>query len=159
MSKRKGGKKTVTTTPNLPVEQTKKIMVAEQTSIESLHVGPLPPPDVFAGYDRTCPGAAERILNMAERQASHRQELEKMALKSQSRNSLFGLISGTFIGLAGIGASTYIAVMGHSLEGMGTMIASLAALVGVYVYGKHSNREEMIEKQKLMNSVDSEQES
>lgn len=42
--------------------------------------GPLPPPDFFEQYEATLPGAAERILQMAERQASHRQGAEPLAL-------------------------------------------------------------------------------
>lgn len=34
--------------------------------------GPLPHPDSFAGYENTLPGAADRILSMAEKEQNHR---------------------------------------------------------------------------------------
>jgi uncharacterized membrane protein len=39
--------------------------------------GILPPPEYLEYYDRILPGAAERIIAMAEKQAEHRQFLEK----------------------------------------------------------------------------------
>ena len=39
--------------------------------------GPLPPPEMLAQYEEILPGAAERILSMAERQAEHRQKMEQ----------------------------------------------------------------------------------
>ena len=39
--------------------------------------GPLPPPEMLAQYEEILPGAAERILSMAERQAEHRQKMER----------------------------------------------------------------------------------
>jgi uncharacterized membrane protein len=42
--------------------------------------GPLPPSPMFREYEDALPGAADRILGMAERQAEHRQEWEKSAL-------------------------------------------------------------------------------
>jgi uncharacterized membrane protein len=44
--------------------------------------GPLPQSGDFAAYERTLPGAADRILKMAENQASHRQTLERRALSA-----------------------------------------------------------------------------
>jgi len=39
--------------------------------------GPLPPPALLKQYEENFPGAAERIFKMAEKQAEHRQTLEK----------------------------------------------------------------------------------
>jgi len=47
---------------------------------EMRYQGPIPPVEDFAGYVRILPGAADRILKMAENQAGHRQTLERRAL-------------------------------------------------------------------------------
>lgn len=48
------------------------------TRVEALAMqGPLPPPDILSGYDAIVPGAAERILAMAEKQNDHRIEMEQ----------------------------------------------------------------------------------
>ena len=40
--------------------------------------GPLPPPDMLAHYNQLSPGFAERILQLAEREAESRHSLERM---------------------------------------------------------------------------------
>lgn len=39
--------------------------------------GPLPPPDALARYEQICPGFADRIVALAEREAENRQRLER----------------------------------------------------------------------------------
>lgn len=53
--------------------------------------GPLPPPHILEGYEKIQSGAADRIIKMAEQQASHRQELEKSVIKSNIKNEHIGM--------------------------------------------------------------------
>lgn len=46
------------------------------------HMGPIPAPDVLAGYEQVLPGAAERILAMAERQQENRLAFESQQLRA-----------------------------------------------------------------------------
>lgn len=39
--------------------------------------GPLPPPDALQRYEQICPGFADRIVALAEREAENRQRLER----------------------------------------------------------------------------------
>ncbi|PIQ30327.1 MAG: hypothetical protein COS35_13425 [Zetaproteobacteria bacterium CG02_land_8_20_14_3_00_50_9] len=41
-----------------------------------MHSGPLPAPEDFAKYENILPGAAERILSMAENEARHRHTID-----------------------------------------------------------------------------------
>src|SRR5258705_11795241 len=41
------------------------------TQTQTIYQGPLPPPENFAAYEHVLPGAADRILKMAENQAAH----------------------------------------------------------------------------------------
>jgi uncharacterized membrane protein len=43
--------------------------------------GPLPPPEILAQYNEIVPGAAERILKMAEEQSAHRRGLEDKTIR------------------------------------------------------------------------------
>ena len=79
--------------------------------------GPLPPPDLFAKYEQVCPGAADRILRMAEDQSKHRQELEKKIVKSNSRDSLAGIICGLLIGITTIISGAFVAAHGQPWPG------------------------------------------
>jgi uncharacterized membrane protein len=66
--------------------------------------GPLPPPEAFQRYELVLPGAAERILAMAERQAEHRQGLEARVIKSNVTGERIGQVFGLVIALAAIAA-------------------------------------------------------
>jgi uncharacterized membrane protein len=48
------------------------------TEISQSFSGPLPHPDVLRKFNEIIPGAAERIIKMAEDQSIHRKELEKL---------------------------------------------------------------------------------
>jgi len=43
--------------------------------------GPITPPELLRQYDEIVPGAADRILEMAEEQSKHRQSCERMPYK------------------------------------------------------------------------------
>ena len=47
----------------------------------------------------------------------------------------------------------YVSSAGSSLVGLATLAVGLSSLVGVFVYGKHANKEELLEKQKLMEQM------
>lgn len=54
-----------------------------QVRVETVrHEGPLPPPALLDGYEKVVPGAAERIIQLAEKEQEHRQALEKAAIQS-----------------------------------------------------------------------------
>ena len=54
-------------------EELKKLLLA----VSQEFTGPIPPPSMMEQYEKTLPGSADRILNMAENQSEHRQSLEK----------------------------------------------------------------------------------
>ncbi len=53
--------------------------------MQKFHQGPLPAPEDLAHYEQICPGSAERIIAMAERNQIHRHELEAESLKCEYR--------------------------------------------------------------------------
>ncbi len=60
---------------------------------------------------------------------------------------------GGAVALSSIVCGAHIIESGYELSGYVTMFIPLSALVGVFIYGKRANRKELIEKQKLMESV------
>jgi uncharacterized membrane protein len=102
--------------------------------------GPLPDPDMLAGYERVLPGAAERIFAMAERQAEHRQALERTVVVGGHRRAWAGLIAGAVVALAFLVASYRLIQDGHALAGTILGTVDLTALVTVFVLGRASQR-------------------
>ncbi|MFH1489677.1 MAG: DUF2335 domain-containing protein [Pseudomonadota bacterium] len=126
---------------SIPAHSSKGQHSVQQATL-AIHEGPLPTPDLLAGYDDIVPGAAERIITMAEEQERHRHDLEKIVVKAGARDSLLGLIFGLIIGMTTILGGTYSVVSGHPTEGTILGGAGLVSLVGVFVYGSHQRRSE-----------------
>lgn len=111
-----------------------------QLQLTAIHSGPLPPPKQLSEYEEICPGAAERIIRMAESQIAHRQELEKLTLRANARNSLLGICCGFIIGMSCIVGGIIIALHGLSMVGFGSLLAGLTSLVAVFVYGRRHRK-------------------
>ncbi|BAH07908.1 DUF2335 domain-containing protein [Clostridium kluyveri] len=83
----------------------------------SIFTGPLPPPEIFEKYEKVCPGAADRIICMAEKQMNHRHSLEEKFLDSSSRNSIVGIISALIVSITVIVVGGVCIVKGYSISG------------------------------------------
>lgn len=135
-----------------------KVPVPNQSSSQQLsaqlaiHSGPLPHPSILEEYDRVLPGAAERILTMAESQSNHRQALETKYLGTESRNSLLGIICGLLLGLVGLSAAGICIYAGQGWPGAALGGVTLGSLVGTFVYGTSQRRIEREHKFKLSKS-------
>lgn len=108
--------------------------------------GPLPPPEVLQKFNDVVPGAAERIVRMAEEQATHRKELERKVIESDIERSKWGQILGFAIAIVGLAVSGFVAVYGNAIAGGIIGIGTLASLVGVFMYGATTRSKERIEK-------------
>lgn len=92
------------------------------------------------------PGAADRILIMAENQASHRQKLEAKVISSDVKNSKIGLFLGFVIALVALAVGCYLAINGMPWPGSLLSFGSIGSLVGIFVYGSRQRRQERAEK-------------
>jgi len=117
---------------NRPVSNSKNHLIAQrQEMMASIHQGPLPKPEDFGGYESILPGAADRILKMAEQQSIHRQKLEQSVI-------IFALI----LGLSYLFAGMYVTIKGYDWKGIALGIGGLASLVGVFIYGSSQKKRE-----------------
>ena len=116
------------------------------------HRGPLPSPKDLDEYDKIVPGAAERIISMAEEQAKHRQGLEKVVIESDIKDSKTGLYFGFIIGLVAIISGTICIVYGHSIAGGVLGGSAVPGLAAVFVYGSRQRRREREAKQQQISA-------
>ncbi len=91
----------------------------------------------LAAYEDTLPGLADRIVGMAEREAQHRQRMESRDLAMEHFHVGFGQVSALVIAIF----FGWIAYQLGQQEGKELLAAfvggvDLAALVGVFIYGK-----------------------
>ena len=103
---------------------------------ESSYSGPLPPSTELEAYDRVLPGAAERIISMAERFAAHTQHLEAEAMRQERSAQRWGRNVAAMVVLAILGTCIYALHRGH--EEFATTLGSwtIVALAAVFVAGK-----------------------
>ena len=90
-------------------EKDRKIIFKTMCAIEqsSSFKGPLPPPEVLQGYENILPGAFERILSMAEKQQTHRIDIEHKIVYGQINQSKWGQIIGAVLAIL-FGVMTFV---------------------------------------------------
>lgn len=104
--------------------------------------GPLPPPDFLMGYNKVFPGCAERIVAMAEKVSSHRQELEKVVVKGNIESERRGQERAFWLSVLVIGIGGLLIWNDKSVSGLVLIISDLVALASVFVYGRYQARKE-----------------
>jgi uncharacterized membrane protein len=105
--------------------------------------GPLPPPEVLSKYNEAVPGAAERILAMAEKQSDHRQQLERKVVDSNTFTQKVGPILGFIVAMTAVVGGIELVLKGKDGYGLAAIITALASLAGVFIYGKHEQRKQL----------------
>ena len=108
--------------------------------------GPLPHPSVLAKYNEVIPNGAERIMVMAEKQSQHRERLETAVIEGGVANQARGSYFSFILSLTAILGGVYLIHDGKSVQGLSTIIGSLTALVGAFIYSKREQKKERIEK-------------
>lgn len=101
---------------------------------------------MLARYNDVVPNGAERIVAMAESQLNHRQELERSVVRGNIKAEARGQIMALLITLLVVGSGVGLILTGHSVEGFGSILTILTALVGVFVYGRRAQRAERDDK-------------
>lgn len=107
---------------------------------QEIFVGPLPHPELLAGYERACPGSAERIVGMAEKQAGHRRSLEIKALEASIRKDWTGQIMAFSLSMTVCGGGIYLLAHGEGLGGLTALLTPLIGLAGMFLASKRESR-------------------
>jgi uncharacterized membrane protein len=98
--------------------------------------GPLPHPKHLAEYDRVLPGAANRIIAMAEKEQEHRHQWEDRSLKFDFSYSILGIILGFLIALALLILAYVSSQSGHPTVSMAFLAASTVGMVASFINGR-----------------------
>lgn len=133
------------------VPESKKEEVKEALMIirGEMYSGPIPPPEALARYEEIQPGAADRILKMAEKQQEHRMALETKAIGGQVDQSKRGQIFGFIANFLCIGAAVFFAVVCNMTKFAATFLTvTMVILVGLFLTGKNVMKKDLEEKSK-----------
>jgi uncharacterized membrane protein len=107
-----------------------------------LYAGPLPHPTMLEKFEQILPGSADRILKQAEAQTQHRILMESKVVSADIIKSYMGISFGFMLGLSGIGGGIYLATLGFDVFGPILSSGSLVTLVGAFIYGTRSRKQE-----------------
>lgn len=97
------------------------------------HRGPLPPASELRNYDLVLPGAAERILSMAEREQRHRHELESTIVGTEAALRARGQWFALAALIASLLVVTSFAAFGAPEAGAWLGGAIIVAVVGSFL--------------------------
>lgn len=133
-------------------EQLTALQVSKTTLTQ--HSGPLPHPDVLAGYEKLVPGLADRIVRMAESESAHRRDLESRFLNAQIEDNKTdrliegrGQVCALIVALVTIIGGFVIIGTGHAMAGSLLSGGTLLTLVGIFIYGRERARTAAIRPQ------------
>ena len=127
--------------PLIPAAARKRVMAKVSAIVrqEYYFKGPLPPPEMLAEYENALPGAADRIIKMAEKSLDHNCSISVQAQCDEKEDRKLGLK----LGLAALCVLTTGAVIcalyGHELFAGGLVLAEVAGVVAHFITGRSSN--------------------
>lgn len=102
-------------------------------SIVRAYSGPLPDPATLKGFEEVLPGAADRIIRMAEEESKHRHTISSRDLIQGFVLNIVGQIFALLIALAGIGGGVYCISKGYQWSGGFLGGLPILGLVWVFV--------------------------
>lgn len=114
----------------------KPVQQREITHVQEQYSGPIPPPEILNGFNQIVPGAAERILVMAEENGRHQREMEKAALTFASDTVRRGQIYGLVIGILAFTTCLVALYLGSENTAMTIGGVTITGLVTVFVTNK-----------------------
>ena len=104
-------------------------LIAEIIQVQREFSGPIPHPDIIRGYENVVPGSANRIIEMAEKQAKHRQDMESIMVRAESRDGLLGVLFAFALGIGSLVASVVVVVMVP--QGSGAISSAALGITGI----------------------------
>lgn len=125
-------------------------LTVEERSV--VYSAPLPEASQFAGYESTVQGAGERILAMAERQAGHRQHIEKWSIIGDQIRAMIGLVCGFFVAIAGLAGTVFLIFNGKEVAGSILGIGTLGSIVTSLIYGSQGKAKQMKKREQELNT-------
>ena len=110
--------------------------------LSRMHIGPLPPASEFKNYDTVLPGAADRIMTMAEREQNNRIFLQQKDLNTGSKVAVIGQLYGFLIMAGFIGLSVWFAYTGQTALAAGAILVGGLSIVARFITNPWSKSED-----------------
>lgn len=109
--------------------------------------GPIPHPTIMAKYESIHPGFADRIMSMAERQNTHRIEMEANVIPEQQRQSRLGQLFAFILSVLVIVVACILIWKEEYLYGMILLTVTVLSIAALFIKGRSSIDKDIEDKQ------------
>lgn len=125
---------TDTKKPDLQSENNPEFIVSRQ--FREIFHGPIPSPKIMEGYEEISPGAANRILKMAEKQQAHRHQMENNMLSAAASKDKRGQWFAGALAIIALASATFLGY--HDKTFVASIIGgtTIIGLCGIFALGK-----------------------
>jgi uncharacterized membrane protein len=127
------GNSVLTSIKKPPAEKKTAIFAAAAYS------GPLPDASQFQAYEMTLPGAADRIIKMAEKESEHRHKKEDKALNGMIWNERLGMLCAFILSLLLIVGGFYVVLKGNTVGGTILTGMPIAVIAIAFIRGRKNS--------------------
>jgi len=104
----------------------------------------LPPPSILRAYDEISEGAADRLIEMAEYEQSHRHEWENEALVAYGKSHRLGQVCGVFVAMGVLAASLYASeILKDNMLAMAIAVSGFVSMMVSTIFAAKNKRYEM----------------
>ena len=107
---------------------------------------PFPPASELEHYESIYSGFTEKLMERYIKQSEHRMTLENKVVDSGIKNSARGQVFAFILSIITIGIGAFLLFLNKDIYGIATIIGALATLLGVFIYGNKSKKDERIKK-------------
>lgn len=117
-------------------------VVAQVVSLvsEERFSGPIAHPRHLREYEDICPGAADRIISMAERGLEHAQTMQTTAISGDIADGKAGRLYGFLALLALIAAASFSTYFGHEAIAAAFLGAGALGVIGQLIQGSRNGK-------------------
>lgn len=102
--------------------------------------GPLPPPSILRQYDEVLPGAAERLIAMAEREQQFSHDIAKSSLQAEVDESRRGSRGALIVSISAFAASVLLGLVGAHVAAATVGGTTVVGLATAFILGRKMNR-------------------
>lgn len=121
------------------LEPEQRELLFETLEISRIHNnGQIPSPTMLERYESVCPGASDKIITIAEKQANHIQEIEKKKSCPNTLQSKLGLVLSFIITIVIAIGGIALIILGKDTAGLVAVIIPILSFAGIFLYGIRS---------------------
>lgn len=124
----------------------KKGNLVKAQMVAAHYSAPFPPATELEHYEAIYPGFSKILMDRYVKQSDHRMDLERKVVDSGIKNTARGQLFAFLLSLITILIGAFLIYLDKDILGISAILGALATLVGIFIYGNKSKKDERIKK-------------